>query len=408
MATSRTSKQKEEASSFYEWTGKDRRGKPLKGELRARGEAAVAAQLRRQGIFVTKVRKRRISAGRKIKPMDIMIFTRQFATMMKAGIPLLQSFDIVGQGHPNPSMSRLLESIRKDIETGTSMANAFRKHPAQFDTLYCNLVEAGETAGILESLLDRLAIYQEKTENLKRKIKSALMYPTIILIAVVVVVAIMMIFVIPTFKQVFEDMGAQLPAPTLVIMNISDFFVNYWYIIFGAMFAGGYFIIQSYKRSEKLQNRMDQFMLQMPIFGPLVQKSVLARWTRTLATMFSAGVPLVDSLNSVGGASGNAVYKNATRLIQQDVTSGTSLTIAMSSTKIFPSIVLQMTSIGEESGSLDSMLNNVADFYEDEVDEAVKGISTMIEPIIIVLLGVVVGGMVVAMYLPIFSMGQNS
>lgn len=401
-----TARQKELPTFYFEWTGKDRRGKIIKGELRSRGEAAATAHLRRQGIIVTKIRKRRTSGGKKIRSADIALFTRQLATMMKAGIPLIQAFEISGQGHPNQSMARLLESIRKDIETGTSMANAFRKHPMYFDTLYCNLVEAGEAAGILEDLLDRLAIYLEKTESMKRKVKSALMYPAVILFAVIIVVAIMMIFVIPTFKKVFEDMGATLPGPTLVVMSMSEFMVEYWWVLLVGLIAVGYFIRQSYKRSIKFQERVDQYMLTMPIFGSLVQKSAIARWTRTLATMFAAGVPLVDALDSVGGAAGNFVYKKATTRIKQDVTAGTSLTTAMTAANVFPTMVLQMTGIGEESGSLDSMLNNVANFYEDEVDEAVKGISSMIEPLIILLLGGVVGGMVVAMYLPIFNLGQ--
>jgi len=403
MATARS---RQVPELYFDWTGKDRRGKVIKGELRARGEAAATAQLRRQGIIVTKIRKRRTSRGKKIKTADITVFTRQLATMMRAGIPLLQAFDIVGQGHPNPSMSRLLDSIRKDIETGTSMANAFRKHPMQFNALYCNLVEAGEAAGILEGLLDRLAQYLEKTEDLKRKIKSALMYPAVIILAVIVVVAVMMIFVIPTFKTVFEGMGAELPGPTQVVMSMSEFFVAYWWVMLGILIGGGYFFYQAYKRSEKLRNRIDKFLLNMPMFGPLVTKSVIARWTRTLATMFSAGVPLVDSLDSVGGAAGNAVYREATRKIQQDVTTGTSLTMAMSTADVFPPLVLQMTGIGEESGALDDMLGNVADFYEAEVDEMVKGLSSMMEPLIIILLGGVVGALVVAMYLPIFNLGS--
>lgn len=403
MATARS---RQVPELYFDWTGKDRRGKVIKGELRARGEAAATAQLRRQGIIVTKIRKRRTSRGKKITTADITVFTRQLATMMRAGIPLLQAFDIVGQGHPNPSMSRLLDSIRKDIETGTSMANAFRKHPMQFNALYCNLVEAGEAAGILEGLLDRLAQYLEKTEDLKRKIKSALMYPAVIILAVIVVVAVMMIFVIPTFKTVFEGMGAELPGPTQFVMSMSEFFVAYWWVMLGIIIGGGYFFFQAYKRSEKLRNRIDKFLLNMPMFGPLVTKSVIARWTRTLATMFSAGVPLVDSLDSVGGAAGNAVYREATRKIQQDVTTGTSLTMAMSTADVFPPLVLQMTGIGEESGALDDMLGNVADFYEAEVDEMVKGLSSMMEPLIIILLGGVVGALVVAMYLPIFNLGN--
>lgn len=405
MATAK-SKRPVISEMTFEWSGKNRRGKPMKGEVRARGVAAASAQLRRQGIIVSKIRQRRISGGKRIKAGDVAIFTRQLATMMRAGIPLLQAFEIVGEGHPNPSMARLLENIRKDIETGTSMANSFRKHPRYFNALYCSLVEAGEVAGILEAILERLAIYLEKTEAVKRKLKSALMYPVIVIIALIAVISVMMLFVIPTFKTVFESMGAKLPGPTQVIVDMSDFMVDKWYfLLFGAVFII-YFIMQCYRRSEKFRDRIDQMLLRMPIFGSVIRKSVIARWTRTLSTMFSAGVPLIESLNSVAGAAGNAVYRKATNKIQQDVATGTGLAMSMSAAQIFPSMVIQMTTIGEESGSLDQMLANVADFYEDEVDQAVKGISSLIEPLIIIILGVVVGGMVVALYLPIFNLGN--
>ncbi len=392
--------------SVYEWEGKDRNGKIVRGDTRAAGENQVQVTLRRQGIFVTKIKKRRMRAGKKIKPKDIAIFTRQLATMMKAGVPLLQSFDIVGRGNPNPSVTKLLNDIRADIETGTSLAAAFRKYPLYFNSLYCNLVEAGEAAGILESLLDRLATYMEKTEAIKGKIKSALMYPIAVISVAFIVVTIMMLFVIPSFKQVFTSFGADLPGPTLMVIAMSEFFTSYWYIIFGVLIGGGYFFFQSWKRSEKMQATMDRLLLRMPIFGELIRKATIARWTRTLSTMFAAGVPLVDALDSVGGASGNRVYVDATRQIQQQVTTGTSLTVAMEAAKVFPPMVLQMTAIGEESGSIDHMLGKAADFYEEEVDEAVKGLSSLLEPIIIVILGTVIGGIVVAMYLPIFKLGQ--
>jgi len=379
----------------FEWEGKDRNGKPVRGETRAQGENQVLAMLRRQGVVPGKIKKRRMSAGKRIKPKDIAIFTRQLATMMKAGVPLLQSFDIVGRGNSNPSVTRLLNDIRADVETGTSLSAAFRKHPLYFDSLYCNLVEAGEAAGILESLLDRLATYMEKTEAIKSKIKSALMYPTAVLIVAFVVVSLIMIFVIPSFKEVFSSFGADLPAPTLFVIAMSEVFVEWWWLIFGVVGGGAYFAMQAWKRNERVQQFMDRLLLKVPVFGALVEKSVVARWTRTLSTMFAAGVPLVEALDSVGGASGNSVYAIAT-----------SLTVAMTNANIFPSMVLQMCAIGEESGSIDHMLGKAADFYEAEVDDMVAGLSSLMEPIIIVVLGTVIGGIVVSMYLPIFKLGQ--
>jgi len=326
--------------------------------------------------------------------------------MMKAGVPLLQSFDIVARGSTNPRMTKLLNDIRTDVETGTSLSAAFRKHPLYFDALYCNLVEAGEAGGILETLLDRLALYQEKTMAIKNKIKSALIYPIAVMVVAFVVLAVIMIFVIPAFKDVFSSFGADLPAPTLVVIALSEFFVKYWYLIFGILGGGVYFFLESWKRSEKMQKAMDRLLLKVPVFGELVNKSSVARWTRTLSTMFAAGVPLVEALDSVGGASGNAVFQEATEQIQKDVSTGTALTTAMQSTGVFPTMVIQMASIGEESGSLDQMLGKAAEFYEDEVDEAVKGLSSLMEPFIIVILGVLIGGIVVSMYLPIFKLGQ--
>ena len=390
----------------FEWEGKDRNGKQVRGETRAGGQNQVQASLRRQGVLASKIRKRKSRAGKRIRPKDMAIFTRQLATMMKAGVPLLQAFDIVGRGNPNPSVTKLLNDIRTDVETGTSLSAAFRKFPMYFDNLYCNLVEAGEAAGILEQLLDRLAVYMEKTEAIKSKIKSALMYPIAVLVTAFVVIAVIMIFVVPTFKQVFTSFGADLPAPTLVVIAISEYFVKYWWLIFGVLGGGFYFFMQAWKRNEKVQLFMDRVMLKMPIFGVLVDKSCVARWTRTLATMFAAGVPLVEALDSVGGASGNSVYAIATEKIQQEVSTGTSLTAAMGNANIFPSMVLQMCAIGEESGSIDHMLSKAADFYEAEVDEMVAGLSSLMEPIIIVVLGVIIGGIVVSMYLPIFKLGS--
>ncbi|MCZ2103041.1 MAG: type II secretion system F family protein [Comamonadaceae bacterium] len=390
----------------FEWEGKDRNGKIVRGEVRAGGENQVQATLRRQGVLPSKIKKRRTRSGKRIKPKDIALFTRQMATMMKAGVPLLQAFDIVGRGNTNASVTKLLNDIRTDVETGTSLNAAFRKYPMYFDSLYCNLVEAGEAAGILEALLDRLATYMEKTEAIKSKIKSALMYPISVIIVAFVVVTVIMIFVIPAFKEVFTSFGADLPGPTLVVMAMSDIFVKYWWLIFGVIGGGFYFFMQAWKRSERMQVVMDRLLLKIPVFGDLINKSAVARWTRTLSTMFAAGVPLVEALDSVGGAAGNAVYAIATDKIQQEVATGTSLTAAMTNANVFPSMVLQMCAIGEESGSIDHMLGKAADFYEDEVDEMVKGLSSLMEPIIIVFLGTVIGGIVVAMYLPIFKLGQ--
>lgn len=405
MATTKASK-RDVKEFVYDWEGKDRNGKIVRGEIRAAGEQQVQATLRRQGVLPSKIKKRRMRSGKKIKPKDIALFTRQLATMMKAGVPLLQSFDIVGRGNTNVSVTKLLNDIRSDVETGTSLNAAFRKHPLYFDNLYCNLVEAGESAGILEALLDRLATYMEKTEAIKSKIKSALMYPAAVVIVAFVVVTVIMLFVIPSFKQVFTSFGADLPAPTLFVMGISDIFVKWWWLIFGLLGGSIYFFLQAWKRNQKMQQFMDRLLLKMPIFGVLIDKSCTARWTRTLSTMFAAGVPLVEALDSVGGASGNSVYALATDKIQQEVSTGTSLTVAMDNAKVFPSMVIQMCAIGEESGSIDHMLGKAADFYEEEVDVMVAGLSSLMEPIIIVFLGVIIGGIVVSMYLPIFKLGQ--
>jgi type IV pilus assembly protein PilC len=391
---------------IFAWEGKDKTGKTVRGEMRAGGETIVNVTLRRQGIMVTKVKKKVYRSGKKIQDKDLTLFTRQLATMMKAGVPLLQSFDIVGKGHANPSMSKLIMDLRADIETGTSLNNAFRKYPLYFDPLFCNLVGAGEQAGILEDLLTRLAIYKEKTLALKSKIKGALMYPCAIMAIAFIVTAVIMIWVVPAFKSVFSSFGANLPAPTLIVMGISDFVVQWWYLIFGSIFAALYFFFQTWRRSLKMQQAMDRILLRIPVFGDVVRKATIARWTRTLATMFAAGVPLVEALDSVGGASGNNVYLDATKKIQTEVSTGTSLTVAMQNANVFPNMVTQMVSIGEESGALDGMLGKVADFYEEEVDEAVKSLSSLMEPMIMVVLGVLIGGLVVAMYLPIFKLGS--
>jgi type IV pilus assembly protein PilC len=389
----------------YLWEGKDKTGKLVKGEMRAPGEASVSAHLRRQGINVTKVKRLRGST-KPVTEKDITLFTRQLATMLRSGVPLLQAFDIVGKGHSNPSVARLLFDIKTDVETGSSLQQAFRKYPLYFDDLYCNLIGAGEAAGILDSLLDRLATYKEKILAIKSKIKSALFYPVSIIVVAFVITAVIMIFVIPAFKELFSSFGADLPGPTLFVMAVSDFFVSWWWAIFGSIGGGLYAFFYTWKRSKKMQAVMDRLLLKLPIFGELIRKASIARWSRTLATMFAAGVPLVEAFDSVAGAAGNAVYYDATKYIQREVSTGNSLTVAMQNTEAFPSMVLQMVAIGEEAGSLDAMLSKVADFYEAEVDDAVEALSSLMEPIIMVVLGTLIGGMVVAMYLPIFKMGQ--
>ncbi len=389
----------------FQWEGKSRDGKPIRGEMRAASLAVVQTSLRRQGVLDAKVKKARFRVGGKVTEKEISLFTRQLATMMKAGVPLLQAFDIVGRGHANAAVAKLLLDIKADVETGSSLSQAFRKYPLYFDALYCNLVAAGEQAGILDTLLDRLATYKEKIIAIKSKIKSALFYPIAVLVVAFIITCVIMIFVIPAFKEVFKSFGADLPAPTLIVIAISDFFVAYWWAIFGIIFGGLYFFFEAWRRSEKVQIAMDRLLLRLPIFGDIIRKSVIARWSRTLSTMFAAGVPLVESLDSVGGASGNYVYKAATKEIQGEVSTGTSLTNAMTNVNLFPNMVTQMVAIGEESGALDSMLGKVADFFEQEVDDAVEAMSSLMEPIIMVVLGTLIGGMVVAMYLPIFKLG---
>jgi type IV pilus assembly protein PilC len=391
---------------IFSWEGKDKAGKLIRGELRAASVAAVNATLRRQGIVVQKVKTVKRRGGGKVTEKDITLFTRQLATMMKAGVPLLQSFDIVSKGASNPAVAKLLTDIKTDVETGSSLAVAFRKFPLHFDALYCNLVQAGEQAGILESLLERLATYKEKILAIKSKIKAALFYPIAIIAVAFIITAVIMIFVIPAFKEVFTNFGADLPAPTLVVMGISDWFVANWYIVFPVVIGGIIGFLEAWKRSVAVQIFMDRLTLRLPLFGDLVRKSAIARWTRTLSTMFAAGVPLVEALDSVGGAAGNFIYAQATRQIKQEVSTGTSLTIAMQNSNVFPNMVVQMVSIGEETGALDAMLGKVADFYEQEVDDAVEALSSLMEPMIMVVLGTLIGGMVIAMYLPIFKLGQ--
>ena len=390
----------------YAWSGKDKSGKVVKGEVRAPGDHVVMATLRRQGIQVSSVKKVSQRGGKKITEKDITIFTRQLAVMMKAGVPLLQAFDIVGKGHANPSVGKLLMDIKTEVETGSSLSAAFRKYPKYFDALFCNLVGAGEQAGILDSLLDRLATYKEKILAIKSKIKSALFYPVSIIVVALVITAVIMIFVIPTFKDLFKSFGADLPAPTQIVMSLSDWFVGNWYILFPALIGGTWALLEFYKRSTKMQNMVDRLVLRLPIFGEVIRKASIARWCRTLSTMFAAGVPLVEALDSVAGAAGNYVYYEATKRIQAEVSTGTGLTVSMQNTNVFPSMVLQMTAIGEESGALDAMLSKVADFFEAEVDEAVDALASLMEPLIMVVLGGLIGGLVIAMYLPIFKMGS--
>jgi type IV pilus assembly protein PilC len=407
MATATAAARKPDVREFnFTWTGTDKVNKTVRGEMRASGEAQVNATLRRQGIKVVGIKKQKLTGGGRITDKDITLFTRQLATMMKAGVPLLQAFDIVGKGHTNAAVARLLMDIKTEVETGSSLKQAFEKHPLYFDALFCNLIGAGEQAGILDSLLERLATYKEKILAIKSKIKAAMFYPLSIVVVAVVITAVIMIFVIPAFKQVFANFGADLPGPTLVVMAISDFFVDYWYAIFGGAGLAIYTFLWTWKRSLKMQIVMDRLLLKVPVFGHLVRISCIARWSRTLATMFAAGVPLVEALESVAGAAGNYEYYIATKKIQSEVSTGSSLTSSMQGTDVFPNMVIQMVSIGEEAGSLDAMLSKVADFFEAEVDDAVDALSSLMEPMIMVVLGVLIGGMVIAMYLPIFKMGQ--
>ncbi len=399
--------QKPPKEYIFDWRGTDAYGKLIDGDIRAPSQAFAKAQLARQGIRTQRVQKRKVERrNTTIKPKDISVFTRQLATMMKAGLPLLQAFDIVARGSGNPALALLVRNIRSDVETGTAMSAAFRKFPEYFNSLYCNLVAAGETAGILDAMLDRLAVYLEKTEALKSKIKSALMYPIAVILVSVAVLTVIMLFVIPSFKKIFASFGADLPAPTLVVIALSDAFVANWYLVLGAVFIGSFVFLRLLKTDTALQIWVDRTKLRLPIIGPLIEKACVARWARTLSTMFAAGVPLVEALTSVGTAAGNLVFERGTERIRQEVSIGTSLGAAMTRSKLFPEIVLQMASIGEESGALDRMLAKVADFYEAEVDDAVAGLSSLIEPVIIVFLGGVIGSIVIAMYLPIFKMGN--
>ena len=390
----------------FTWVGQDRGGKTVRGEVRATGEAQVNAMLRRQGIKVAEIKKQKRARGGKVTEKDITLFTRQLATMLRSGVPLLQAFDIVAKGHGNPAMAKLIYAVRTDVETGSSLKQSFEKHPLHFESLYTNLIGAGEAAGILDTVLERLAQYKEKILAIKSKIKAALFYPIAIIVVAFVITAVIMIFVIPAFKQVFASFGGDLPALTLVIIAISDFFVEYWYAIFGAVGGSLYGFFYAWKRSKKMQIVMDRLLLRVPVFGDLIRKSAIARWTRTLSTTFAAGVPLVEALDSVAGAAGNHVYFIATKKVQGEIATGSSLNSAMQGTDVFPNMVIQMVAIGEEAGSLDTMLGKVADYFEQEVDDAVEALSSLMEPMIMVVLGTLIGGLVIAMYLPIFKLGS--
>jgi len=407
-ATKKTAKKpKAEKVYSYAWSGKDRRGRKVKGKARASNDAIVRADLRRQGVTPVKVQKEiNISFGKpKIRSGDIAVFSRQLATMMKAGVPLVQALDIVGKGHNNPAMQEMILSIKADIEGGTSLTNALRKHPMYFDNLFCNLVEAGEQAGVLETLLERIATYKEKTESIKKKIKKALIYPAAVLSVGILVTAIILVFVVPTFEELFASFGAELPAFTQMVINMSRFIRDNWIFIILGIAAVIVIISALWKRSPKFREIIDRALLKAPVFGPIMHKSALARFARTTSTMFAAGVPMVEALDSVAGATGSVVYGNAIKEMREDITTGQSLRLAMEQQRLFPHMVKQMVDIGEESGALDEMLGKVADFYEEEVDNAVDSLSSLMEPLIMVVLGTLVGGLVVSMYLPIFKLG---
>ncbi len=393
----------------FVWEGKDKKGNKIKGESVAANPMLVKADLRRQGITPGKVKKKSeifSSANKKtIKPGDIAVFSRQLATMISSGVPIVQAFDIIGRGHDNPSMQEMVLSIKNDVEQGNTLAEALSKHPRHFDELFVNLIDAGEQSGALESLLDKIATYKEKTESIKKKIKKAMFYPTAVMVVAFVVTTILLIWVVPQFAEIFKGFGADLPAFTKLVLNISDIFIEYWYMIFGGIILAVFGFMEAKRRSHKFNYFLDRVLLRMPVFGAIFNKAAVARFARTLSTMFAAGVPLVDSLTSVAGAAGNIVYSNAILQMKDNVSTGQQLQLAMKQTNLFPSMVVQMVAIGEESGSIDSMLNKVADFYEEEVDAAVDGLSSLLEPLIMVILGVLVGGLVIAMYLPIFKLG---
>lgn len=396
-------------TSVFTFEGTDRKGGKVKGELSGVNPALVKAQLRKQGINPTKVRKKATSLfgkGKKIKPMDIALFTRQMATMMQSGVPLLQSFDIIGEGFDNPNMRNLVDEVKQEVAAGNSLANSLRKKPLYFDDLYCNLVDAGEQSGALETLLDRVATYKEKTESLKAKIKKAMTYPIAVIVVAIVVSAILLIKVVPQFQSVFANFGAELPAFTKMVITLSEILQKWWLIVLISMFIIAFAFREIHRRNENFRDSVDRGLLKLPIVGMILYKSAVARYARTLSTTFAAGVPLVEALDSVAGATGNVVFRNAVSKIKQDVSSGTQLNFSMRTTGVFPSMAVQMAAIGEESGSLDAMLDKVASYYEEEVDNAVDNLTTLMEPMIMAVLGVLVGGLIIAMYLPIFQLGN--
>ena len=392
----------------FDWEGINRQGLPVQGSMRAGGENQVMAMLRRQGVQTSKVTGQAPAKGVGIKPVDIALFTRQLSTMLQAGVPLLQCFDALGRGQRNPRFARLLANIRADVETGAALSMALGRHAPYFSPLYCSLVAAGEAAGRLDLLLERLATHLEKTEAMKSKLRAALTYPTAVVLVALVVMAVIMIFVIPAFESVFASFGAQLPAPTLWVMQTSAFFVRWWWLVLGLSGLGLWTLWRAWQQSAVLQAKLDRALLRLPVFGPLLQKACIARWTRTLSTMFAAGVPLMEALDAVAGTAGNSVYAAATAGIQRQVSDGVSLNRAMAETTVFPAMLLQICSIGEESGALDHMLAKAAGFFEDEVDQQLASLASLLEPFIIVTLGLLIGGIVVAMYLPIFQLGQVS
>jgi type IV pilus assembly protein PilC len=406
MAQSSSAIRAVKRDTSFVWEGKDKRGKVVKGKSLAKDETALRAELRRQGVAPGRIRKQSSSiGGGKPNPGDIAVFSRQLATMLSAGIPLVQAFDIVGAGHEKASMQRLILDIKGDVEGGVSLHEALAKRPLYFDDLFVNLVEAGEQAGALESLLDKVATYKEKTEALKKKVKKALFYPTAVLVVAVIVTVILLVFVIPQFEDLFKGFGADLPAFTQMVINLSKFVQNKG--IFVAMILGGagYTFVYFHKRSRKLRQRMDRLQLRLPVIGPIMRKAAIARFARTLSTMFAAGVPLVEAMESVAGATGNIVYEDATLAMRDEVATGTRLQRAMENTNLFPNMVVQMIAVGEEAGALDEMSGKVATFFEQEVDNAVDSMSSLLEPLIMAILGVLVGGLVIAMYLPIFKLG---
>jgi type IV pilus assembly protein PilC len=398
-------------SGAFVWEGTNKQGKRVKGEATGSNVALIKADLRRQGITPLKVKKKpkALFGGakkKKITTKDISVFSRQLATMMAAGVPLVQAFEIVGRGHENPAMQDLIMNVKADVESGTALAEALRKHPLQFDDLFCNLVHAGEQAGILESLLDKIATYKEKVEAIKSKIKKALFYPTAVIVVAFIITAILLLFVIPQFQSMFSSFGADLPALTLFVVSLSKFFQAWWWAIFGAIGVAIYAFVFFKKRSKAFNDMLDRIILKMPIFGEMIKKATIARFARTLSTMFAAGMPLVEALETVADACGNSVYGNAILQMRDEVATGTQMNVSMKQSGLFPNMVVQMLAIGEETGAVDTMLAKVADFFEQEVDDMVDGLSALLEPMIMAILGVLIGGLVIAMYLPIFKMGE--